>query len=70
MNVDVVDCLAGLVCLQAGVVYAGGAGEDVALCVGGCLVAPPTATPPPRAHRVGDRPAVGATPNNPALTAA
>ena len=69
MNVDVVDCLACLVCLQAGVVYAGGAGEDVAVCVGGCLVAPPTATPPPRAHRVGDRPAVGATPNHPALTA-
>ena len=69
MDVDVTDGAVGLVRLQAGV-GPGGAGDDVGLAVGGSLVALATGAPAPATDGVRDGPAVWATPNHSALTAA
>ena len=69
MDVDVTDGAVGLVRLEAGV-GPGGAGDDVGLAVGGCLVSLATLAPAPATDGVGDGPAVWTTPNHSALTAA
>ena len=60
MDVDVTDGAVGLVRLEAGV-GPGGAGDDVGLTVGGCLVPLATLAPAPATDGVRDGPAVGTT---------